>query len=647
MAFYVTHPSGFNKALAQRCINIVFLAEGFFPHREGVFLMAVDSFTRTLLRTRPFHRYTDAITVSAIYTEAKVSLAHLRSGDECAWRDLRPGGAPPPDDYDDFGTPFGALFCRERDVNKKLLPRVAFGNENKVWAVVNAEPALQSVVCHPIVLIDNDKVYGGAGGGFSKGPGTSCGSVAWFSTCEGWINTCIHELGHSIFELDDEYDYEGRPVHPSEEPDGANTTIAQGRDALVTNARSKRSLFVWHTLMAPTTPFPTSEPNDSCSPMTGKQEPKVLLPPGATGLFEGANYSACKVYRPNLACRMRHSADEFCPICEWAIVDKIARTTDTLLIASTAYVVTNWSDLIHWTHLVAYQEPPPYSEGSAGHMKFLFYNVGGRYSVHRVSTPDAGSLVQEEMSAEGSRMESGWTTLLACTIAGETHIVAHSPMGQRLGIYKAVNAGPAARSFTLTYDSGSGNYPFTHIATFMSRGEPHLIGYDTRSGSLEISRIASDASAREFVYGTTQDPARVWLRGYTIITAFSMEGAPYVLKHNAFTGDVHIQSLDPPGSGPPTFTSKPKHWNPGATNVLVYERDNRTYVVRTFYGMYRAFDWIWPEGRGIEPLLRKNSLDTTLGLSHLHIDPLAPGDPVVDTVVTLIAGPRIEYLTSR
>ena len=61
---------------------------------------------------------------------------------------------------------------------------------------------------------------------------------------------------------------------------------------------------------------------------------------------------------------------------------------------------------------------------------------------------------------------------------------------------------------------------------------------------------------------------------------------PHVLKHNALTGAVHVQSLDPPGRGPNTFLSRPGHWSPGATAAIAHEADNRSFVHRMSLGNY-------------------------------------------------------------
>ena len=58
------------------------------------------------------------------------------------------------------------------------------------------------------------------------------------------------------------------------------------------------------------TPVPT--------PMTDKYEGKV-------GVFEGAGYSAKKIYRPYYNCTMKslYAKEGFCPVCRKAITDII------------------------------------------------------------------------------------------------------------------------------------------------------------------------------------------------------------------------------------------------------------------------------------------------------------------------------------
>jgi hypothetical protein len=47
------------------------------------------------------------------------------------------------------------------------------------------------------------------------------------------------------------------------------------------------------------------------------------VPVGTVGLFEGADYYHCGVYRPEFDCRMRNTAKPFCGVCQQVIVKKL------------------------------------------------------------------------------------------------------------------------------------------------------------------------------------------------------------------------------------------------------------------------------------------------------------------------------------
>ncbi|HKP45959.1 MAG TPA: M64 family metallopeptidase, partial [Pyrinomonadaceae bacterium] len=44
---------------------------------------------------------------------------------------------------------------------------------------------------------------------------------------------------------------------------------------------------------------------------------------GTVGLFEGADYYHCGVWRPEFNCRMRNLSQPFCGVCQQAIVKKL------------------------------------------------------------------------------------------------------------------------------------------------------------------------------------------------------------------------------------------------------------------------------------------------------------------------------------
>lgn len=120
---------------------------------------------------------------------------------------------------------------------------------------------------HVIVLV-NSTLYGGKGGG--KG-----GNICWTYTDSRnparWTSCALHELGHSLFGLADEY---GGPLAGGwvKEPDYPNITL---------DRRGAK----WRHLV--------------------------------TGAYEGGGGYSVGVWRPTLNCRMRTlTGFPFCPVCE-------------------------------------------------------------------------------------------------------------------------------------------------------------------------------------------------------------------------------------------------------------------------------------------------------------------------------------------
>ncbi len=598
-------------ASGERALNIVVLSEGFLVTRQNAFLAQVRRFDRVLRATSPFHRFPTLITVSALFVPSTDSIADITDATRCAWRVPNAAGQMPGDDAPSpFATRFGALYCRTRETTAAgtpgaLIPRYMGGSAAEVRKAIAAEPALARLDVAALVLVDNSQANGG---GAHEG-------IGWFSMQGDWVQVAIHELGHSAFGLADEYDNDGPPRHSSTEPSEPNVTTRATRDALRAfwdAGPSKFSLIRWHELMDPATPAPTSVPNVTCTPLAPQsgQAAKPGVAPQTIGLFEGADYSPCGIFRPRLDCRMRHSAQKlFCPVCEWAIGAKLARVRNRMRVAIRTRIPGAW------TLLGFYYEERSRVTVSADLGRLVFYaGTTGDYRIQGATTlvdPPPPAL-----SAAGVRIDAFWTSLSACEIAGLPHFLAHSlPLG-RLAIYEVVDdAGKPRLDPHPRFDSGNNAVPWTHVTTFVSAGEPHMIGYQSSTGRIEISRLTANNVAPMIVSATALDPTNRWLPGYTIITTFTVDSVPHVLKHNAVDGTVHVQSLDPPGRGPNTFISRPGHWSPGATAAIGYEADGRTFVHRMSLGNYEALDWVWPGGAGVEMQMRRQTLDVTLALA--------------------------------
>lgn len=129
-----------------------------------------------------------------------------------------------------------------------------------------------SVPRHTIVLV-NSLIYGGKGGGQG-------GNIMWtyasVRTPQRWTSTALHELGHSLFGLADEYG--GPQTYHGAEPREPNVTM---------DPRGAK----WRHIL------------------DGARE-------GAMGFDKG-------IYRPTPYCRMRAMTAPYCAVCEDAVIRKL------------------------------------------------------------------------------------------------------------------------------------------------------------------------------------------------------------------------------------------------------------------------------------------------------------------------------------
>lgn len=260
--------------------NVVIVSEGYSESEMSLFASDAKAFADTLLAAKPFNSLTAAINVYRVDVSSKNSGA--RDPTKCGGTGLKPK------------TYFDASFCTNG------IRRLLVGNSGRVVKVVN------NLVpeWHVAVLAVNSPVYGGSGG-----------AVATFSRAPGAMDVALHEMGHTAFGLADEYEYyagctsgEGHNNHSGSEPSQPNITTKKNRDQVK-----------WRDLILSSTPVPTTA-NANCANCDPQPTP---VPAGTVGLFEGADYYHCKVYRPEFHCRMRSINNEFCGVCQQVIVKKL------------------------------------------------------------------------------------------------------------------------------------------------------------------------------------------------------------------------------------------------------------------------------------------------------------------------------------
>jgi hypothetical protein len=135
-----------------------------------------------------------------------------------------------------------------------------------------------------ILVVVNDTKYGGSG----------TPQIATTSVAPGATDIPVHEIGHSLFGLADEYDTP-TPGYPHCDPvldcPEANATVF-----------SQRSQVKWNYWINASTPVPT---------------PDTFEPDGTVGAFAGARYFFDQ-YRPVRDCLMRSLGRTLCPVCREA-----------------------------------------------------------------------------------------------------------------------------------------------------------------------------------------------------------------------------------------------------------------------------------------------------------------------------------------
>jgi hypothetical protein len=247
-------------------LDLVFMGEGFTEDQQDDFAAKVDQAVAALALTAPISEVMDAFNIWRIDTISEESGVY------------KPAVHNTPKD----------TFFEMRMLNHFI--HVPPSGQQLILDVQELAPD-----CDNVVVLVNDSERAGI---------AIMGNVAIATSGHPTSNrTVVHELGHAIGQLSDEYECykcdgtdSGRSW-PGYEPDDLNLTASLAVDG-----------GKWGAMILPGTPVPTTNP-----------------PANATtvGLWEGGGYYATGIYRPTQMCCMRMSTFPFCPVCAWHLKSAI------------------------------------------------------------------------------------------------------------------------------------------------------------------------------------------------------------------------------------------------------------------------------------------------------------------------------------
>lgn len=264
--------------------NLLIMSEGYQNAELAQFEQHAQQIVDRLFNFSPIDELRCAINVYRLNVESNESGADDPNNMNCAGT-----GATP-------ATYFDATFCGDGRIRRLLTinaqtARLLANQEVPGW--------------HQIIVLVHSNLRGGSGGSVAV---TSHGGA-------DWREVAIHELGHSMFGLADEYPYwagcaeAGHDNYAGAEPAEPNVT-----------ADTNRTTVKWRDLILAATPVPTMS-NPDCTQCDNRAS-TVLA--GTVGTFEGARYFKCGVHRPEHNCMMRNTNQPFCAVCRRAIRQTLA-----------------------------------------------------------------------------------------------------------------------------------------------------------------------------------------------------------------------------------------------------------------------------------------------------------------------------------
>ncbi len=250
--------------------DLVFLADGFTSAEQTNFITQVNTITTTIFSTSPYNSYKNLFNVYAIQVNSSTSgIMHQVTATDCA--SANPN-VPSSGTVSYFGSKFD------------------YGNIHRLVVATNTT-AIQNVLLanfpayNKAIVVANSTYYGGSGGTYP------CCTINNASS-----EIIIHELGHSIANLTDEY------------TSGGCGTIEKPNCTMETNP----TLIKWKAWIPGGMPIPTPAATNCTS----------------VGLYLGSNYCPSTWYRPMCNCKMLALGQSFCSICKEELIVSFLNMTN-------------------------------------------------------------------------------------------------------------------------------------------------------------------------------------------------------------------------------------------------------------------------------------------------------------------------------
>ena len=228
----------------------VLLAEGYTAAESEKFKDDYQEIINYIFSSSPWKEYKSFVNVYTVFTPSNQS------------------GADHPSQNIYVDTAFDATF------DSYGVSRLLTVNDAKAFDAAAQIPSFDAVF-----ILVNDDTYGG-----------SAGATIVFSSNQSAGEIALHEAGHFIGHLADEYE---------------TAYAADPNVAGVPNITSETEieLIPWKGWIGPETPLPT---------------PETII--DRVGLFEGAGYSTAGIYRPKHVCKMRMLGAPYCEVCAEALI---------------------------------------------------------------------------------------------------------------------------------------------------------------------------------------------------------------------------------------------------------------------------------------------------------------------------------------